>query len=221
MFAEGKEGQKPEPRRWKPLTTGKDRPGASLAEVHILFHGYAKEGDVPSVSRVASTVALVREGDVRVIIDPGMLPDPASLLEALRALGESPASITDVIFSHHHPDHTLNAALFHSARFHDHWAIYQGDIWTDRPAEAYELAPSIRLIETPGHTPQDITTLVGTREGVVAFTHLWWSAQGPAEDPLASDVAALHRNRAQVLEVAALIVPGHGAPFAPGASTPR
>jgi glyoxylase-like metal-dependent hydrolase (beta-lactamase superfamily II) len=174
MFAEGKEGQKPEPRRWKPLTTGKDRPGASLAEVHILFHGYAKEGDVPSVSRVASTVALVREGDVRVIIDPGMLPDPASLLEALRALGESPASITDVIFSHHHPDHTLNAALFHSARFHDHWAIYQGDIWTDRPAEAYELAPSIRLIETPGHTPQDITTLVGTREGIVAFTHLCW-----------------------------------------------
>ena len=221
MFAEGKEGQKPEPRRWKPLTTGKDRPGASLAEVHILFHGYAKEGDVPSVSRVASTVALVREGDVRVIIDPGMLPDPASLLEALRALGESPASITDVIFSHHHPDHTLNAALFPYARFHDHWAIYQGDTWTDRPAEAYELAPSIRLIETPGHTPQDITTLVGTREGIVAFTHLWWSAQGPAEDPLASDVAALHRNRARVLEVAALIVPGHGAPFAPGASTPR
>ena len=221
MFAEGKEGQKPEPRRWKPLTTGKDRPGASLAEVHILFHGYAKEGDIPSVSRVASTVALVREGDVRVIIDPGMLPDPASLLEALRALGESPASITDVIFSHHHPDHTLNAALFPSARFHDHWAIYQGDTWTDRPAEAYELAPSIRLIETPGHTPQDITTLVGTREGIVAFTHLWWSAQGPAVDPLASDVAALHRNRARVLEVAALIVPGHGAPFAPDASTPR
>jgi glyoxylase-like metal-dependent hydrolase (beta-lactamase superfamily II) len=145
-----------------------------LAEVHILFHGYAKEGDVPSVSRVASTVAFVREGDVRVIIDPGMLPDPASLLEALRALGESPASITDVIFSHHHPDHTLNAALFPSARFHDHWAIYQGDTWTDRPAEAYELAPSIRLIETPGHTPQDITTLVGTREGIVAFTHLCW-----------------------------------------------
>jgi glyoxylase-like metal-dependent hydrolase (beta-lactamase superfamily II) len=203
------------------LTTGSDRPRASLAEVHILFHGYAKEGDTPAVSRVASTVAFVREGDVRVIIDPGMLPDPALLLEALRALGESPTTITDVIFSHHHPDHTLNAALFPSARFHDHWAIYQGDTWTDRPAEGYELAPSIRLIETPGHTPQDITTLVGTRDGVVAFTHLWWSAQGPTEDPLASDLAALHQNRARVLQVATLIVPGHGAPFPPGKSTPR
>ena len=203
------------------VTTGNDRPGASLAEVHVLFHGYAKQGDTPSVSRVASTVAFVREGDVRVIIDPGMVPDPASLLESLRALGESAASITDVIFSHHHPDHTLHAALFPRARFHDHWAIYQGDTWTDCPAEGYELAPSIRLIATPGHTPQDITTLVGTPEGIVAFTHLWWSAQGPAEDPLATDLVALHQNRTRVLAVAALIVPGHGAPFAPGASTPR
>ena len=203
------------------MITGNDRPGTSLAEVSILFHGYAKEGDAPSVSHVASTVAFVREGDVRVIIDPGMVPDPASLLESLLALGESPATITDVIFSHHHPDHTLNAALFPAARFHDHWAIYQGDTWTDRSAEGYELSPSIRLIETPGHTPQDITTLVGTRDGIVAFTHLWWSAEGPATDPLASDLAALHQNRERVLQVAALIVPGHGAPFTPGESTPR
>src|SRR5947208_6725595 len=149
------------------MMTADDRPKASLAEMHILFDGYAKAGDTPSVSRVASTVAFVREGDVRVIIDPGMVPDPASLLESVRALGESPASITDVIFSHHHPDHTLNAALFPSARFHDYWAIYQGDGWENRPAEGYEVSPSIRLIETPGHSPQDITTLVGTPEGVV------------------------------------------------------
>jgi glyoxylase-like metal-dependent hydrolase (beta-lactamase superfamily II) len=94
------------------MTTGNDGPEASLAEVHLLFHGYANEGDAPSLSRVASTVAFVREGDVRVIIDPGMVPDPASMLEPLLALGESPATITDVIFSHHHPDYTLNAALF-------------------------------------------------------------------------------------------------------------
>jgi len=61
----------------KNMTTGDDRPGASLAEVHILFDGYANEGDAPSVSRVASTVAFVREGDMRVIIDTGMVPDPA------------------------------------------------------------------------------------------------------------------------------------------------
>ncbi|HLI06175.1 MAG TPA: MBL fold metallo-hydrolase [Ktedonobacteraceae bacterium] len=203
------------------MTTQDDRPRASTAQVHVLFSGYAEDSADPAVSRVASSVGFVRDGEVRVIIDPGMVPDPASILEPLAALGESPKSITDVIFSHHHPDHTLNAALFPRARFHDYWAIYQGDSWESRPAEDYELAPSIRLIETPGHTPQDITTLVGTPTGVVAFTHLWWSAQGPAEDPLATDLAALHENRARVLKVATLIVPGHGAPFAPDAATPR
>ena len=203
------------------MTTGNDRPRASSAEVHILFHGYASDGDTPGVSRVASTVAFVREGDARIIIDPGMVPRPEAMLEPLTALGVSPESITDVIFSHHHPDHTLNAALFPRARFHDNWAIYQGDRWENREAEGYELSPSIRLMETPGHTTQDITTLVGTKDGVIAFTHLWWFAEGPADDPLATDNEALHRNRVRVLRVAKLIVPGHGAPFTPDASTPR
>lgn len=203
------------------MTAENDRPGASLAEVFILFNGYVNESDDPEISRVASTVAFVRDGNVRVIIDPGMVPEQKSILAPLATLGESPAAITDVIFSHHHPDHTLNAALFPNARFHDYWAIYQGDSWENRKAEGYEVSPSIRLIETPGHTPQDITTLAGTRDGVVAFTHLWWFASGPAEDPLGDDMEAIHRNRERVLQVATLIVPGHGAPFVPDVSTPR
>ncbi len=191
-----------------------DRPTALSAQVHILFNGYV--GD-----RVASTVSFVRDGDACVIIDPGMVPNPSAILEPLAALGESPATITDVVFSHHHPDHTLNAALFPNARFHDYWAIYKGDVWESRPAEGFAISPSIRLIETPGHTPQDITTLVGTSNGVIAFTHLWWSANRPVEDPLASDPAALHANRKRVLQIATLIVPGHGAPFTPNESTPR
>jgi glyoxylase-like metal-dependent hydrolase (beta-lactamase superfamily II) len=143
------------------------------------------------------------------------------MLDPLAALGVQPAAITDVIFSHHHPDHTLHAALFPNARFHDYWAIYQGDSWTSRPAEGFQLSPSIRLIATPGHTPQDITTLVGTSAGVVAFTHLWWHAQGPATDPLADDMARVHAGRERVLRVATLIVPGHGAAFTPDAATPR
>lgn len=196
------------------MGTHNDQPQASTAEVHILFNGYI--GD-----HVASTVSYVRDGDARVIIDPGMVPVHQSILEPLAALGESPEAITDVIFSHHHPDHTLNAALFPNARYHDHWAIYQGDLWIDREAEGFQVSPSILLIETPGHTPQDITTLVGTSEGIIAFTHLWWSAEGPAEDPLATDGAAIHVGRERVLKVAARIVPGHGAPFTPDASTPH
>ena len=203
------------------MSENTDRPRSSTAEVHILFNGYAKDGDTPAVNLVASTVGFVRDGNVRVIIDPGMVPNSSAILEPLAALGESAGNITDVVFSHHHPDHTLNAALFPNARFHDYWAIYQGDTWESRDAEGFHLSPSIRLITTPGHTPQDITTLVGTSGGVVAFTHLWWFATGPADDPLADDLAALHANRLRVLQVATLIVPGHGAPFVPDETTPR
>ncbi len=184
------------------------------AELQVLFTGYVRD-------RVASTVSFLRDGDVRVIIDPGMVPEPAAILGPLGKVVHSPDEITDVIFSHHHPDHTLNAALFPRARFHDFWAIYRGDSWERRRAEGFALSPSIRLIETPGHTAQDITTMVSTSDGTVVFTHLWWSAEGPPEDPLASDPPALHRNRARVLETARLIVPGHGAPFKPSPETPR
>jgi len=41
----------------------------------------------------------------------------------------------------------------------------------------------VRLMATPGHTAEDITTLVETSDGLVACTHLWWSEEGPAQDP--------------------------------------
>ncbi|HEV2216174.1 MAG TPA: MBL fold metallo-hydrolase [Candidatus Dormibacteraeota bacterium] len=191
-----------------------DRPEAMNAVVSILVVGKADR------SGVESTVSLVRDGDTLIVIDPGMVADRRQILDPLAAQGVSPEQVTDVVLSHHHPDHTLNAALFPNARVHDHWAVYHGDSWTSRPAEGSVLSPSVRLIETPGHTPQDITTLVGTKDGVVAFTHAWWSSAGPAEDPYA-EMESLHASRVRVLRIADRIVPGHGAPFVPDATTPR
>lgn len=189
-----------------------------MAQVDVLVEGYARrEGDV---ARVAGTVSLVRAPGLTAIVDPGMVAHRDLILDPLRALGVEPGSVTDVVLSHHHPDHTVNIALFPEARVHDTWAIYHGDEWRDRPAEGTEVAPGVRLWETPGHTPQDITTLVDTDDGTVALTHLWWHAT-MAGDPRATDLDALHTHRARVLEVAGRIVPGHGAAFEVTARTPR
>ena len=189
-----------------------------MAEVHILFEGYLGRPD----HRVASTVSLVRDGESIVVVDPGLVPAPSSILEPLAGHGVRTEDVTDVVFSHHHPDHTLNAALFPGARFHDHWAVYQGDLWTDRDAEGFEIKPDIHLFRTPGHTAEDISTLVRTDEGLVVFTHCWWTAEVPVEDPFATDPDALHASRARILELQPhLIVPGHGAPFRPASTTPR
>lgn len=188
------------------------------AHVEILFTGYHGRED----GRVASTVGLVRDGDTIVVIDPGLVPEREAILEPLERQGIRPEDVTDVVFSHHHPDHTLNAALFPAARFHDHWAIYKNDEWLDRDAEGFQLSENGSLIRTPGHTAEDITTLARTADGLVAFTHVWWSATAPVEDPLATDSAALHESRSRLLELGLhLVVPGHGAPFTPGPSTPR
>lgn len=178
------------------------------ALLDVLCAGYAAD-------RVASTVVLVRDEGAVIVVDPGMVASRERILGPLAQLGVDPARVTDVVFSHHHPDHTLNAALFERARVHDFWAIYEGDVWTDRPADGFQLSPSVTLMATPGHTAQDITTLVTTEDGLATCTHLWWSQEGPAIDPLAEDQELLEQSRARLLaRTPALIVPGHGAPFA-------
>jgi glyoxylase-like metal-dependent hydrolase (beta-lactamase superfamily II) len=191
-----------------------DRPREQNASIDVLTIGYVG-------GHVASTVALIRDSGSTVVVDPGMVRDRALILDPLKALGVDPDEVTDVVFSHHHPDHTINAALFRNARYHDHWAIYDNDLWTDSDAEGREISESVRLIRTPGHTAEDITTLAGTPDGTVAFTHVWWDAKGPLEDPYAEDPAQLHASRARVLAIADLVVPGHGAAFRPSESTPR
>ena len=189
-------------------------PARGSAEVHVLHEGYVGlEGDD---ERVSGTVTLIVDGEAVIVVDPGMVADRGALLAALAAHGPRQEDVTDVVFSHHHPDHTVNAALFQNARIHDHWAIYQGDRWLDRDAHGAVLAPSVRLLRTPGHTSEDISTVASTADGVYACTHAWWSAAGPEEDPLGTDAAALKASRDLLLKVATAIIPGHGAPFRAG-----
>jgi glyoxylase-like metal-dependent hydrolase (beta-lactamase superfamily II) len=187
--------------------------------LYVLHAGYlGRDGDD---ERVGGTVSLIIEGDTVIIVDPGMVSSRDALLGALAEYGPAATDVTDVVFSHHHPDHTVNAALFPNARIHDHWAIYDGDHWIDRDAEGFQLSPSVRLIKTPGHTNEDISTVVSAQDGVYVCTHAWWRADGPAQDPLAVDADALTASRARLLAFATVVVPGHGPAFRPDAATPR
>ncbi len=188
------------------------------AQLDVLTVGYVG-------GRVAGTVVLVRDRDHVMVVDPGMVASRSLILEPLAGLGIAPEAVTDVVFSHHHPDHTLNAALFTNARYHDILATYQDDVWTDRAFDDHgysQLTPSVRMLLTPGHSDEDVSTLVETAGGTAVCTHLWWHENGPADDPFAPDREVLRASREKVLGLApALVVPGHGAPFTPGAGTPR
>jgi glyoxylase-like metal-dependent hydrolase (beta-lactamase superfamily II) len=180
-------------------------------EVHVLHTGYVRDDGV------ASTVTLVRDGPVVIVVDPGMVADPDLIIGPLHEHGLDPEAVTHVVLTHHHPDHAVNAALFPNAEVVDFWARYRGDQWLDHEGDGHQIGQHARLILTPGHTAEDLTLLVETDAGVVACTHAWWREdQSPQVDPLAEDQAALDASRARILAAADIVIPGHGGPFATG-----
>ncbi|NMM23662.1 MAG: MBL fold metallo-hydrolase [Phycicoccus sp.] len=112
---------------------------ARTARLDVLFTGYAAD-------RVAGTVSLIRDGDRVIVVDPGMVPARAAILDPLEQLGVSPGDVTDVVLSHHHPDHTVNIALFGEIPVHDFQAVYHRDSWDARAADGVHLTPSVRLL---------------------------------------------------------------------------
>jgi glyoxylase-like metal-dependent hydrolase (beta-lactamase superfamily II) len=185
------------------------------ASYRVLHAGYVGEETAEGM-RVGSTVTYAESGSTRVIVDPGLVASPGLILDPLAELGVAPEGITDVVFSHQHIDHTLNAALFPRARFHDFAAVYRDDLWLDQDAEGRVLGDGIRLIRTPGHTVEDISTLIDTDTGVVVCTHAWWFEGGPVDDPYAPDPDVLAASRSRILELApTLVIPGHGPAFRP------
>jgi glyoxylase-like metal-dependent hydrolase (beta-lactamase superfamily II) len=181
-----------------------------MATVQLLHAGYIRENG----TRVGSSVTFVRDGDALIVVDPGLVASRGLILEPLAALGVGAEAVTHVFLSHHHPDHTMNVALFPNADVVDFWAIYRGDQWLGHDGDGHHLSPNSQMWLTPGHSEEDATLIVEADDGVYALTHLWWhSDRTPTTDPFASDQAMLERGRERVLAVADIVVPGHGEPF--------
>jgi glyoxylase-like metal-dependent hydrolase (beta-lactamase superfamily II) len=178
-----------------------------MTTVHLLHAGYAHD-------RVGSSVALVRDDDALIVVDPGMVARRSLILDPLADLGVEPGAVTHVFLSHHHPDHTVNIALFPNAEVVDFWARYRDDLWLDHDGDGYHLSPRAQLWLTPGHTNEDASLIVEADDAVYAMTHLWWRQdRSPDVDPLADDQSAIEVGRARILAAADIVIPGHGAAF--------
>jgi glyoxylase-like metal-dependent hydrolase (beta-lactamase superfamily II) len=181
-----------------------------MATVHLLHAGYIRENG----TRVGSSITFVRDGDALIVVDPGLVASRALILEPLAALGVGAEAVTHVFLSHHHPDHTMNVALFPNAEVIDFWARYRDDLWLDHGGDGWSMTPRTQLWLTPGHSEEDASLIVDADDGVYAMTHLWWRTdRTPAHDPYCTDQALLNFHRERVLAAADLVIPGHGEPF--------
>ena len=89
-----------------------------------------------ATSRVGSSIALVRDGDALIVADPGMVRVARSRSSTRwPRCGVAPGGVTHVFLSHHHPDHTMNIALFPNAEVVDFWARYRDDLWLDHDGD--------------------------------------------------------------------------------------
>ena len=99
-----------------------------MRTVTLLVEGYVKaiEGRqlIPGVEaegarHVAGTVSLIQDDRAIVVADPGMVIERALIVEGLTKAGVAPEEVTHIFISHHHPDHTMNIALFPNAEVVD------------------------------------------------------------------------------------------------------
>ncbi len=69
----------------------------------------ARYGQSPDTLTPPCNVTLMRQGDRTILFDvgsgPGFSPNTGVILNSIDALGVAPEDITDVIFTHAHPDH--------------------------------------------------------------------------------------------------------------------
>jgi len=192
-----------------------------MAEVKVLIEGYDKEeGDFELAS---STTTLIRDEDLKIIVDPGM--NRKLLLEALKKENLSPRDINYVILTHTHPDHCLLTGIFENATVFDDSDTYTFD---GKIGEHEDKIPNtgIEIIKTPGHDPFHCSVLVNDDKlgkVVIASDVIWWADNEEQKtdresimnhkDPYMKDEKQLMESRKRILDIADYIIPGHGKMF--------
>ena len=70
-----------------------------MATVDVLIAGHVEETDAGD--SVHPTVSLVRDADLVIVVDPGILSSPALLTDALGSRGLDVGDVTNVFVTHH------------------------------------------------------------------------------------------------------------------------
>lgn len=183
------------------------------AEVKILIEGYTNADSVAETGeeRTQPTVTLVRDGDLVMVIDPGILESQQVLVDALKKEDLTVKDVDIVCITHSHIDHYRNIGMFPEAKILEHYGL-----WDKNGVENWSenFSQNIQILHTPGHDYTSLTIFVTTSDGIVAICgDVFWKENYPkdaADDAYALDAKELEESRKMILKMADWIIPGHG-----------
>ncbi len=184
-----------------------------MAEVKILIEGFTSADTAEGgEEKICPTITLVRDKNIIIVVDPGILESQQLLVDALSQEGLKVSDVNYVFITHSHLDHYRNIGMFVEAKTIEYYGI-----WDKGTAEDWseQFSEDITIIKTPGHNYDGLSLLVKTEKGIVAVIgDVFWKESGLLIDEYASDQKQLEKSRKKVLEIADYIIPGHGPMFA-------
>ena len=184
-----------------------------MAEVKILVEGYFKWLSETKL-KASSTVTLIKDEGKNIIVDTGNIVVEQEIIDSLKKEGLKPKDIDIVVNTHSHSDHRDNNHLFKNATIYVQDNTIKGDIYEFFPiAKSILLAPHTRLIQTPGHTIDDVSVLVKAKKGIYAVVGDLYFIKQEDKPEFTYDEVQLSENKRKVLALADYIVPGHGETF--------
>lgn len=183
-----------------------------MAEVKILIEGYTTaETAQGGEEKTCPTITLIKDKDVVMIVDPGVLEDQKILADKLQKEGIKIDDVNVVCITHSHIDHYRNVGMFAKAKTLEYFGLWDKNVCNDWNSR---FSDDIRIIKTPGHSFDSITLLAKTSGGIVAVCgDVFWKENFPKSDPYASDKKKLKESRKKILKMADFIIPGHGKMF--------
>ena len=184
-----------------------------MAEVKVLVKGYFKWLDENKL-KASSTVTLVKDSGKNIIIDTGNIAVGKKIAESLKKEGLKLEDIDIVVNTHSHSDHRDNNHLFMNAVIYVQANTIKGDEYEFFPVlRSMLLAPNTRIIQTPGHTNEDISVLIKTKEGSYAVSGDVYLFKQSDISEFTYDEIKLKESREQIIALADYVVPGHGDVF--------
>ena len=185
-----------------------------LPRVFLLKAGSIERDLAGIILDARSSVTLIKTERGWIIVDTGQVGDEEEILKALVDLGLEKSDINIIVNTHSHPDHCANNRLFSQAK-----TIY--------PKDGELIAPGVRALVTPGHSPDSISVVVDatiqqgdemaptSRRVVIAGDALPTLGNFQKRVP-----PAVHYDRAlavasmnKIIEMADIVIPGHDRPF--------